>query len=140
MFLYISSRTTDLFCGYEDSNTPVNTQKLPAFQVVVFNTRLVLITILAGDFHQFPPVVSGPTAPLYYPSNTHVDNTDAMIGREIYEQFLTVVQLQRQIHVEDPVSLSTFYIITIQMFTYSKKKCYSSHTHTHYSPKNKESA
>ena len=44
MFLYISSRTTDLFCGYEDSNTPVNTQKLSAFQVVVLDTRLVLIT------------------------------------------------------------------------------------------------
>ena len=46
MFLYISSRTTDLFCGYEDSNTPVNTQKLSAFQVVVFDTRLVLITVM----------------------------------------------------------------------------------------------
>ena len=45
MFLYISSRTTDLFCGYEDSNTPVNTQKLSAFQVVVLDTRLVLITV-----------------------------------------------------------------------------------------------
>ena len=50
MFLYISSRTTDLFCGYEDSNTPVNTQKLSAFQVVVFDTRLVLITV-TSHFH-----------------------------------------------------------------------------------------
>ena len=55
MFLYISSRTTDLFCGYEDSNTPVNTQKLSAFQVVVFDTRLVLITPT-----QFEPVLTSP--------------------------------------------------------------------------------
>jgi hypothetical protein len=59
--------------------------------------------ILVGDFHQFPPVVSGHAAPLYYPSNAHLDNTDAIVGREIYEQFLTVVRLRRQIRVEDPV-------------------------------------
>ena len=53
MFLYISSRTTDLFCGYEDSNTPVNTQKLSAFQVVVFDTRLVLITFLGSALAGF---------------------------------------------------------------------------------------
>lgn len=52
-----------------------------------------LNVILVGDFHQFPPVVSGHAAPLYYPNNPHLDNTDAMIGREIYEQFSTVVQL-----------------------------------------------
>jgi hypothetical protein len=62
-----------------------------------------LNVILVGDFHQFPPVVSGRTAPLYYPNNPHYDSTDATIGRQLYEQFLTVVRLRQQIRVDDPV-------------------------------------
>ena len=33
-----------------------------------------LNVVLVGDFHQFPPVVSGRSAPLYYPNNPHFDN------------------------------------------------------------------
>lgn len=62
-----------------------------------------LNVVLVGDFHQFPPVVSGRSAPLYYPNDAHFDNTEAMIGRELYEQFQTVVRLQKQIRVEDPI-------------------------------------
>jgi hypothetical protein len=35
-----------------------------------------LNVVLVGDFHQFPPVVAGRAAPLYYPNNQHFDNTD----------------------------------------------------------------
>jgi hypothetical protein len=59
--------------------------------------------ILVGDFHQFPPVVCGHAAPLYYPNNGRLDNSDALIGREIYLQFLTVVRLRKQVRVEDPI-------------------------------------
>jgi hypothetical protein len=62
-----------------------------------------LNVILVGDFHQFPPVVSGRAAPLYYPNDPRLDHMDALIGREIYEQFSIVVQLRRQIRVDDPV-------------------------------------
>ena len=62
-----------------------------------------LNVILVGDFHQFPPVVSGRAAPLYYPNDIHLDKTDDIIGREIYQQFSTVVRLQRQVRVDDTV-------------------------------------
>jgi hypothetical protein len=60
-------------------------------------------TSYSGDFHQFPPVVAGKTAALYYP----IRNDDAdinKIGRLIYEQF-TVVILREQVRVTDPVWL-----------------------------------
>ena len=62
-----------------------------------------LNVVLVGDFHQFPPVATGRAAPLYYPNNAHFDSTDAMISRELYEQFHTVVRLRQQIRVVDPV-------------------------------------
>ena len=45
--------------------------------------------ILVGNFHQFPPVICGHAAPLYYPNNGQLNNTEAMISREIYLQFST---------------------------------------------------
>ena len=62
-----------------------------------------LNVILVGNFHQFPPVVSGCATPLYYPNNIHPDKTDDIIGREIYQQFSTMVRLQRQVRVVDAV-------------------------------------
>lgn len=62
-----------------------------------------LNVILVGNFHQFPPAVCGCAAPLYYPNDVQQDKTDAIIGREIYEQFSTVVWLQKQVQVEDTV-------------------------------------
>jgi hypothetical protein len=62
-----------------------------------------LNVILAGDFHQFPPVVCRRSAPLFYPNNSRFDNSEEIIGREIYEQFTTVVRLTKQIRVEDPI-------------------------------------
>jgi hypothetical protein len=64
-----------------------------------------LNVILAGDFHQFPPVVSRRSAPLFYPNNSRFDNTEELIGREIYEQFNIVVRLTKQVRVEDPIWL-----------------------------------
>jgi hypothetical protein len=61
-----------------------------------------LNVILVGDFHQFPPVASKKTAPLYYPCSTSIDSADDMLGRSIYEQFTVVVRLKEQVRVTDP--------------------------------------
>jgi len=58
--------------------------------------------ILVGDFHQFPPVVTKKSAPLYWPCNSLKDTTNEILGRQIYEQFDVVVQLKTQVRVIDP--------------------------------------
>ena len=58
--------------------------------------------ILAGDFHQFPPVASGPSAALYWENNLSRDSHDFITGRKIYEQFRTVVILKEQCRTKDP--------------------------------------
>lgn len=40
-----------------------------------------LNVVLVGDFHQFPPVVSGRAAPLYYPNNLNHDSVDDVIWK-----------------------------------------------------------
>ncbi|KAI6116456.1 hypothetical protein F5141DRAFT_979600, partial [Pisolithus sp. B1] len=50
--------------------------------------------ILIGDFHQFPPVASKSSAPLYVPSNPMKDTTNEILGLQIYEQFTVVVHLK----------------------------------------------
>ena len=62
-----------------------------------------LNVILVGDFHQFPPVVARRSAPLYWPVDPMHDAEDDILGRKIYEQFMTVVQLKKQIRVRDGV-------------------------------------
>ena len=62
-----------------------------------------LNVILVGDFHQFPPVICRRTAPLYWPVDSRNNSEDDILGRKIYEQFLTVVQLKEQIRVKDDV-------------------------------------
>ena len=57
--------------------------------------------ILCGDFHQFPPVVGGKRTALYYPTANN-DHELSNVGRQIYEQFLTVVILSDQVRVTDP--------------------------------------
>jgi hypothetical protein len=59
-----------------------------------------LNVIICGDFHQFPPVVTKQTLPLYYPIDHSPNETsDNVIGREIYQRFTTVIILKDQIHV-----------------------------------------
>jgi len=58
--------------------------------------------ILCGDFHQFPPVVGGKRAALWYPLSSQ-DNEVANIGKQIYDQFRTVVILKDQVRVTDPI-------------------------------------
>jgi hypothetical protein len=62
-----------------------------------------LNVILAGDFHQFPPVVAHRSAPLYWPVDAKHNSEEDILGRKIYEQFSTMVQLKKQICVQDPV-------------------------------------
>ena len=59
--------------------------------------------ILCGDFHQFPPVATKHGEALYYEQQPGLDDTDAKIGRKIYEEFETVVILREQKRVDDPV-------------------------------------
>jgi hypothetical protein len=66
--------------------------------------------ILCGDFHQFPPVATARQNALFYKEappkasgmKAH-DLSDAILGREIYEEFTTVVILKEQMRVVDPV-------------------------------------
>ena len=62
-----------------------------------------LNVILVGDFHQFPPVASGLSAPLYVLCNPTKDSALDMLGRKLYEQFDVVVRLTQQVRVTDPV-------------------------------------
>ncbi|THG98262.1 hypothetical protein EW026_g3885 [Hermanssonia centrifuga] len=59
--------------------------------------------ILCGDFHQFPPVATGPREALYHPGSLAIDSTEMQLGRSIYEEFTTVVILLEQVRVTDPV-------------------------------------
>lgn len=61
-----------------------------------------LNVVLVGDFHQFPPVLARRSAPLYWPADSRNDSEDDILGRKIYEQFTTVVQLDQQIRIQDP--------------------------------------
>ena len=59
--------------------------------------------ILVGDFHQFPPVVARRSAPLYWPANLRQDTEEDILGRKFFEQFLTIVKLNKQIRVKDEI-------------------------------------
>lgn len=58
--------------------------------------------ILVGGFHQFPPVASKTSAPLFFPCDPLKDMTDEILGRKIYEQFTVVIRLKTQVHIIDP--------------------------------------
>ena len=55
--------------------------------------------VLLGDFHQFPPIANAKKV-LYNPSP---EGYDAQIGRTLFEQFDTVIRLDEQIRITDPV-------------------------------------
>jgi hypothetical protein len=61
--------------------------------------------VLVGNFHQFPPVATRASAPLFWACNLRHDTHDELVGRQIYEQFTTVVHLREQRRVDDPVWL-----------------------------------
>ncbi len=54
-----------------------------------------LNVILLGDFHQFPPVASS-TKELY---NLSPQTGSCQLGRNLFEQFETVIKLEEQIHI-----------------------------------------
>ena len=62
-----------------------------------------LNVILVGDFHQFLPVVMWCSAPLYWPVDARHNSEDDVFGQKIFKQFTTVVQLNKQIHIQDDV-------------------------------------
>ena len=67
--------------------------------------------IVTGDFHQFPPVVARQSAPLYWPVDSRCDSKEEIIGQKIFEQFTTVVQLKKQMCLQDhngTICYSTF--------------------------------
>ncbi|KDN39958.1 hypothetical protein RSAG8_08407, partial [Rhizoctonia solani AG-8 WAC10335] len=57
--------------------------------------------ILAGDFHQFPPVMGGGANGALYTPTGPTATSKLIIGRSIYQQFKTVVLLKKQFRVED---------------------------------------
>jgi hypothetical protein len=59
--------------------------------------------ILCGDLHQFPPVATKASEPLYHPINPASDSIEAILGRRIYEEFSTVVILKEQMRMMDEV-------------------------------------
>ena len=61
-----------------------------------------LNVILVRDFHQFSLVVAHMTAPLYWPADPRHDSEDEILGWKIFEQFTSVIQLKKQIQVQDP--------------------------------------
>ena len=58
--------------------------------------------MLFGDLHQFPPVGTKTSESLFYPINP-ADSDDAKLGRQIYEEFTTVVILRQQYRFQDEV-------------------------------------
>lgn len=48
--------------------------------------------ILVGDFHQFLPVATKASAPLFWPCQVEKDTHEELVGRRIYEQFDVVVR------------------------------------------------
>jgi hypothetical protein len=60
-----------------------------------------LNVILVGDFYQFPPIVARMTAPLYWPADSRHDSEDEILYKKIFEQFTTVIQLKKQIQIQD---------------------------------------
>ena len=54
-----------------------------------------LNVILVRDFHQFLPVVACQSAPLYWPADPRHNAEDDVLGQKIFEQFTTVVQLNK---------------------------------------------
>lgn len=62
-----------------------------------------LNVIICRDFHQFPPVATAPSEALYYPVNPSRDTDERQLGRKIYEEFSTVVELTTQMRIEDPL-------------------------------------
>lgn len=63
--------------------------------------------ILCGDFHQFPPVATKRAEFLYTPTtlarDSEVNNGLRAAGRQIYEEFRTVVVLKDQMRIKDDV-------------------------------------
>lgn len=55
--------------------------------------------ICTGDFHQFPPVRNSKGA--LYVDAPMTDSSEALIGREIFKQFDTVIVLKRQNRIQD---------------------------------------
>jgi hypothetical protein len=58
--------------------------------------------ILCGDLHQFPPIANGVGERLFTPNDMVRHLVPTQIGRQIYEEFLTVIVLKEQMRVTDP--------------------------------------
>ncbi len=56
--------------------------------------------VLCGDFHQFPPVMGGPRAMLYWLSVVG-DSGEEALGSALYQKFDIVIILKEQMQVTD---------------------------------------
>ncbi|PSR77379.1 hypothetical protein PHLCEN_2v7930 [Hermanssonia centrifuga] len=62
-----------------------------------------LNVLLCGDFHQFTPVAKGPDEYLFHPADLAEHSEQCVLGRRVYKEFSTVVILNQQMRVTDPV-------------------------------------
>ncbi|RDX55293.1 hypothetical protein OH76DRAFT_1331288, partial [Lentinus brumalis] len=68
-------------------------------------SRHIAIALEGEDLHQFPPVASAMAEALFMRTDNDRDleKPDRVLGRRIYKEFTTVVILQEQMRVSDPV-------------------------------------
>ena len=77
--MYLSSRTTEKFCGYEDSNTSVNTQKQLAFQVVVLAHAVCSLNMkLTGEQRRLASLSSANKSPGALVAADKAEETDKL--------------------------------------------------------------
>ena len=96
----IIDKVSMLSCGFFAKLSRIISTTLESEEDKIFGG---LNVILVGDFHQFPPVVARLSAPLYWPVDSRNDLEDDILGRKIFEQFTTIVQLKKQVRVQDDV-------------------------------------
>jgi hypothetical protein len=90
----MSMLTTPLLVLLSQATSVVRTGLEPVHASIPFRG---LNVILLGDFHQFPPVASS-TRELY---NSTPPSGTCEIGRNLFEQFTTVIKLEDQIRIHD---------------------------------------
>lgn len=92
----MSLLTTDILARLSHVLGVVRTNEVLVDSTVPFGGLSIL---LIGDFHQFPPVAQLKKA-LFYRNPVTID---AQIGRHLFEQFRTVVMLNKQMRIQDEI-------------------------------------
>ena len=87
---FMARMSRNISMGMDENASPFRDHSFGGLNVILF-----------GDLHQFPPVAVKRGEPLYKPIDSVQDTMDSQIGRRIYDEFTTVVVLQKQNRVTD---------------------------------------